>query len=85
MIHSDKDNFTDYDFTVCGKESSPCKSIMSLQDFRRKGYVYLWGKFLICFSAPTILQKIEHCLAIENISDSVLEQMLLCLKEEWME
>ncbi|XP_031574710.1 folliculin-like [Actinia tenebrosa] len=53
-----EETFTDYDFTVCGKESAP---------------------------SPTILHKIEHCLSIDNISDKVLEQMLLCLKEEWMD
>ncbi|XP_032241898.1 folliculin [Nematostella vectensis] len=34
---------------------------------------------------PTILQKVEHCLDNENVSDRVFRQMLICLKEEWMD
>lgn len=49
-----------------------------------KGLTYLHCN-LFHISAPTILQKIENCLAVEDVSESVLEQMLLCLKEEWME
>ncbi|KAK2567151.1 Folliculin [Acropora cervicornis] len=34
---------------------------------------------------PSILQKVEEGLENENISDAVFDQLLLCLKEEWME
>nr|XP_033818776.1 folliculin [Geotrypetes seraphini] len=33
---------------------------------------------------PTILNKIEAALANENLSVNVVEQCLVCLKEEWM-
>ena len=36
-------------------------------------------------SDPSILQKVEEGLENENISDAVFDQLLLCLKEEWME
>lgn len=34
---------------------------------------------------PSILQKVEEGLENENISDAVFDQLLLCLKEEWMD
>ncbi|XP_063444836.1 folliculin-like [Mytilus trossulus] len=34
--------------------------------------------------APTVLQKIEHALKNERFSNGVMEQCLICLKEEWM-
>lgn len=34
--------------------------------------------------APTVLNKIELALKNEHFSDGVMEQCLICLKEEWM-
>ena len=36
-------------------------------------------------SDPSILQKVEEALENENLSDAVFDQLLICLKEEWME
>ena len=35
-------------------------------------------------TAPTVLNKIELALKNEHFSDVVMEQCLICLKEEWM-
>ena len=43
---------------------------------------------LLCLflpSDPSILQKVEEALENENLSDAVFDQLLICLKEEWME
>ena len=34
---------------------------------------------------PTVLQKVEGALANDSLSDAVFDQLLTCLKEEWME
>lgn len=34
---------------------------------------------------PSILQKVEEALANDSLSDAVFDQLLICLKEEWME
>lgn len=33
---------------------------------------------------PTILNKIEAALTNQNLSVDVVDQCLICLKEEWM-
>jgi hypothetical protein len=37
------------------------------------------------FPGPQILKKIEEALLNKHFSDSVLDQYLCALKEEWME
>ena len=37
------------------------------------------------FPDPTILQKVEEALENDSLSDAVFDQLLICLKEEWME
>lgn len=33
---------------------------------------------------PVVLRKMEFALMNENLADSVAENCLVCLKEEWM-
>ena len=33
---------------------------------------------------PTVLAKIEKTLTNDSLADVVLEQSLICLKEDWM-
>ncbi len=33
---------------------------------------------------PVVLRRMEFALMNEELADSVVEQSLLCLKEEWM-
>ena len=37
------------------------------------------------FPDPSILQKVEEALENDSLSDAVFDQLLICLKEEWME
>ena len=41
--------------------------------------------FSFLYPDPSILQKVEEALVNENLSDAVFDQLLICLKEEWME
>ena len=36
------------------------------------------------FLAPSVLQKMKMALGNENLTQEVVEQYLICLKEEWM-
>lgn len=46
-------------------------------------------EFVVCgkenTNDPSILQKVEEALENENLSDAVFDQLLICLKEEWMD
>ncbi|XP_020627296.1 folliculin-like isoform X1 [Orbicella faveolata] len=45
--------------------------------------------FVVCgkenATDPTILQKVEEALDNDSLSDAVFDQLLICLKEEWMD
>ncbi|KAL9989301.1 hypothetical protein ACROYT_G003835 [Oculina patagonica] len=45
--------------------------------------------FVVCgkenATDPTILQKVEEALENDSLSDAVFDQLLVCLKEEWMD
>jgi len=40
--------------------------------------------YYLPFTGPVILSKMEYALMDDNLADSVVDQCLLCLKEEWM-
>lgn len=50
---------------------------------------FLGYGFVVCgkenATDPTILQKVEDALANDSLSDAVFDQLLICLKEEWMD
>jgi len=45
--------------------------------------------FVVCgkenSTDPSVLQKIEEALGNDSLSDAVFDQLLICLKEEWMD
>jgi len=41
-------------------------------------------KVCVCVVEPTILAKIEKTLTNDSLADVVLDQSLICLKEDWM-
>ena len=57
--------------------------------YRHANKAVVFGYWIFVFpfleSDPSILQKGEEGLENENLSDAVFDQLLLCLKEEWME
>ena len=50
--------------------------------------VVMWVFFFlfVCFpvSVPTVLGKMLLALRNQNLTEKVVEQSLICLKEEWM-
>lgn len=51
---------------------------------RRYVCVALLSLLFLGTVGPTILNKIEAALTNQNLSLDVVEQCLICLKEEWM-
>ncbi|KAL4239804.1 hypothetical protein ACF0H5_000607 [Mactra antiquata] len=51
-----------------------------------KGYIFKLSTFfdLDKVVAPSVLQKMEHAIVNDSLSIEVVDQCLICLKEEWM-
>lgn len=63
------------------------RQVLGAQSFRMLAWHVLMGNQVIWKSrdvGPTILNKIEAALTNQNLSVDVVDQCLVCLKEEWM-
>ena len=56
-----------------------------------KNRYLMWNmcKYMVCYvvlycAGPAVLLKMEFALLNDKLADSVVEQCLICLKEEWM-
>jgi len=63
-------------------------SVSVWESINNYGFAYLLVIYMIsvlCYVVePTILSKIEKTLTNDSLADVVLEQSLICLKEDWM-
>lgn len=63
-------------------DPEPSTAVVEANPFH--GYRFQVSSSANLEKAPSVLSKMEYAIRNENLSNEVVEQFLLCLKEEWM-
>lgn len=63
-------------------DPEPSTAVVEANPFH--GYRFQVSSSANIEKAPSVLSKMEYAIRNENLSNEVVEQFLLCLKEEWM-
>ncbi|KAM7430382.1 hypothetical protein ABFA07_018907 [Porites harrisoni] len=76
---------------IVSPQGQPDASVEAMNQQEQRGEMdeFQGYGFVVCGKEntmdPSILQKVEEALENENLSDAVFDQLLICLKEEWMD